>query len=309
MTNSQTIDLYGVLGHPVAHSLSPFIMNRAFRQAGIDAVYHRFDVAPDRLQRAVDGLRTLGARGANVTYPFKEEVVDLVDVPTPDATLIGAINTLVFVHDQIVGDNTDSTGAVAAIEQIAGVTPQDRHFFIYGAGGSARAAAVGLLHAGAGGVTFGVRTPRTAVGPVGRLRETFPVQYVDIVPLGDRIARDDREQAFRNADVVINATPVGMAGVGGTAGTARTDGAAGGSLIEEPSWIRPEQFFFDFVYYPGRTAFLETASKQGAGVIGGAALLVCQAAGSFRQWTGNDFDTAAMLEALETAFPERTLSP
>ena len=306
MTNSQTIDLYGVLGHPVAHSLSPFIMNRAFRQSGIDAVYHRFDVAPDQLRRAIDGLRALGALGANVTYPFKEEVVDLIDVPTPDATLIGAVNTLVFIRDQIVGDNTDSTGTVAAIEQIAGVTPQDRHFFIYGAGGSARAAAVGLLHAGAGGVTFGVRTPRTAVGPIGRLRETFPVQHVDIVPLGDKIARSDREQAFRSADVVINATPVGMAG---TTGTTSEGDATGESLIEEPSWIRPEQFFFDFVYYPGRTRFLETALRQGAGVIGGAALLVCQAAGSFRQWTGNDFDTAAMLEALETAFPERTLSP
>ena len=346
MNDSPSIELYGVLGHPVAHSLSPFIMNRAFRHAGIDAVYHRFDIPPDRLQRAVDGLRTLGARGANITYPFKEDVVDLIDVPTPDATLIGAVNTLVFLQGQIVGHNTDATGAVAAIEQVAGMTPKDRHFFIFGAGGSARAAAVGLLRAGAHGVTFGVRTPRTAVGPIGRIREAFPVQYVDIVPLGDEIARDDRERAFRRAEVVINATPAGMAQVAGSAAHATGDttdgpggaahatggtasgpggaahatggtaagpggisGTAGGSLIEDPSWIRPDQYFFDFVYYPGRTEFLETASKQGAGVIGGAALLVCQAAGSFRQWTGNDFDTAAMLEALETAFPERTLSP
>ena len=352
MTNLPTIELYGVLGHPVAHSLSPFIMNRAFRSAGIDAVYHRFDVPPDRLRRAVEGLRALGARGANVTYPFKEDVLELIDVPTPDATLIGAVNTLVFVNGQIIGHNTDATGAAAAVELVTGMPARERHFFIYGAGGSARAAAVGLLREGAGGVTFGVRTPRRAVGPVGRIREAFPVQYVDIVPLGDGIARADRERAFSHADIVINATPAGMgtsspAGTRGsgdagaatgihdttggrrTAGTQDTDDmgdtsgmgtssptgtrgagdAAGETLIEDPSWIRPEQFFFDFVYYPGRTGFLETALERGAGVIGGAALLVCQAAGSFRQWTGREFDAAAMLEALETAFPERTLGP
>jgi shikimate 5-dehydrogenase len=156
---------------------------------------------------------------------------------------------------------------------------------------------VGLLGAGAASVTFGVRTPANAVGPVGRLRERFPLQAVDILPLDEPIARDDRRRAFRRAHVVINATPVGMG----------TD--PGASLIEDPDWIDPEQCFFDFIYYPGRTRFLETASERGATIVGGAALLVHQAAGSFRQWTGSGFDTVAMLDSLEAAFPERTVRP
>jgi shikimate dehydrogenase len=202
--------LYGVLGHPVTQSLSPFIMNRAFRRSGIDGVYLRFDVRPEHLGRAVDGLKALGARGVNVTYPFKEEIVDFVDVMSPDATLIGAVNTLVFVEGQLVGHNTDASGTAAALEAVAGISPRDRHFFVFGSGGSARAAAAGLLSAGAGGVTLGVRTPANAVSPVGRLRDAFPLQYVDIVPLADDIAREDRRIAFHRADVVINATPVGM---------------------------------------------------------------------------------------------------
>ncbi|MGD8414998.1 MAG: shikimate dehydrogenase [Candidatus Latescibacterota bacterium] len=289
--------LYGVLGHPVAHSLSPFIMNRAFRQSGIDAVYLRFDVRPDQLDRAVGGLRALGARGVNVTFPFKEEIVRFVDVPSPDASLIGAVNTIVMLEGQMVGHNTDASGTVGALETAAGVPPRDRHIFMFGAGGSARAAAVGLLGAGAASVTFGVRTPANAVGPVGRLRERFPLQAVDILPLDEPIARDDRRRAFRRAHVVINATPVGMG----------TD--PGASLIEDPDWIDPEQCFFDFIYYPGRTRFLETASERGATIVGGAALLVHQAAGSFRQWTGSGFDTVAMLDSLEAAFPERTVRP
>jgi shikimate dehydrogenase len=289
--------LYGVLGHPVAHSLSPFIMNRAFRQSGIDAVYLRFDVRPDQLDRAVDGLRALGALGVNVTFPFKEEIVRLIDVPTPDASLIGAVNTVVMLQGQMVGHNTDASGTVGALEAAAGISPGDRHIFVFGAGGSARAAAVGVLGAGAASVIFGVRTPANAVGPVGRLRERFPLQAVDILPLDEPIARDDRRRAFQRADVVINATPVGMGA------------ESGASLIEDPDWISPEQCFFDFIYYPGRTRFLDTASARGATTVGGAALLVHQAAGSFRQWTGSSFDTAAMLDSLEAAFPERTVRP
>jgi shikimate dehydrogenase len=291
------IKLYGVLGHPVAHSLSPFIMNRAFRQSDLDAVYLRFDVQPDQLGRAVDGLRALGARGVNITYPFKEGIVEYVDIPSPDAALIGTVNTLVMLDGQMVGHNTDASGTVAAVEAVAGIPPRDRHFFVYGSGGSARAAAAGLLGAGAGSVTFGVRTPANAVGPVGRLREAFPLQEVNIVPLVDEVAREDRRRAFHRADVVINATPVGMGR------------DAGATLIEDPEWIRPEQCFFDFVYHPGRTAFLEMAAGRGASAVGGAVLLVHQAAESFQQWTGSGFDRPAMLDALEAAFPERTVRP
>jgi shikimate dehydrogenase len=285
--------LYGVIGHPVAHSLSPFIMNRAFRQAEIDAVYLPFDVAPEHLARAVEGLKALGARGVNVTYPFKEAIMQYADVPSPDAQLIGATNTLSVVEGQIIAHNTDAPGAAKALETFGGMQLSDKHVFLFGAGGSARAAAVGLLYAGAAGVTFGVRSPDKAVEPVQRLRDAFPLQAVDIVPIEDPAARDDLARQLLHANVVINATPIGMGGGDQPA------------LIDDTGHIRSGQCFFDFVYYPGRTAFLETADAAGANVLGGLSLLVCQAVESFRQWTGGTFDPREMAVAMEAAFPGR----
>jgi shikimate dehydrogenase len=294
----RTTQLYGVIGHPVAHSLSPFMMNRAFRQADVDAVYLRFDVEPEHFARAVEGLTALGARGANVTYPFKEEILHYVDVPSPDAQLIGAANTLLITDSQIIAHNTDAPGAANALETFAGLAPRDKNIFIFGAGGSARAAAVGLLRAGAGGVTFGVRTPDKAVAPLNKLRDAFPLQSIDFVPLGEALARDDFVGRLRQADVVINATPVGM----GRGAESRHP-----PLVDSPDHIHPGQCYFDFVYHPGRTEFLETASDAGAGILGGVSQLVCQAVESFRQWTGRTFDARDMAEAMEAAFPERTI--
>jgi shikimate dehydrogenase len=282
--------LYGVIGHPVAHSLSPFIMNRAFRQFGIDAAYLRFDVAPDRLARAVEGLVALGARGANVTYPYKEEILQWVDVPSPDAELIGAVNTLVLRDGQIIGHNTDAQGAATALESFGSVSLEASSAFIFGAGGAARAAALGLLRGGAANVTFGVRSPKKQGRTVRRLRDAFPRQVVETV------TANQYRLAIERADIVINATPVG------------SGGGEHPQLIEDPAWIRSDQCCFDFVYYPGDTAFLSAARERGARVLGGVALLVCQAVESFRQWTGRTFDAGATLEALEAAFPERSPS-
>jgi shikimate dehydrogenase len=118
---------------------------------------------------------------------------------------------------------------------------------------------------------------------------------VNIIATGDNTAVDDYRLNFQRADVVINATPLGM-------------GANKQSTpLDNPSWIRSDQCFFDFVYFPGRTRFLVAAAKQGATALGGVSLLVCQAAESFKQWTGRTFDMRSMQEALEAAFPERTV--
>jgi shikimate dehydrogenase len=295
MQKDANIELYGVIGHPVAHSLSPFLMNRAFRARGVNAVYLRFDVRPGQLERAVEGLVTLGARGVNVTYPFKEDALYLVDVPTPETQLIGAVNTLDFRDGRIIGANTDTDGTVSALEIFGDLPPRDKHIFIDGAGGSARAAAPGLLRNGAAGVTFGLRNPEDYEKPVAYLRDHFTEATVAIAPLGDTGPTSDYREHFQRADVVINATPVGMG----------EDSEA--SPLADPSWIRPDQCVFDFVYHPGRTRLLEMAQQAGARPLGGVTLLVCQAAESFQQWTGATFETRTMKAALETAFPERSV--
>jgi shikimate dehydrogenase len=271
--------LFALIGNPVGHSRSPFIMNRAFAAAGMDAHYIALPVPEGQLGAAVDGLALMRAGGANVTYPYKEAVVEHLDRVAGEAERIGAVNTLVCGEDGVSGHNTDAPGTAIAFERLGGVSLVDKEVFIFGAGGSARAAAWGVLSAGAKGVAFAVRSPEDATRRIAALREWFrtPIECV----------RTDDRVSFEIADVVINATPVGM-----------RDG--GKTLIADESWIRPDQCFFDFVYHPRRTAFLDAAERRGAKTIDGLALLVSQASVSFHLWTGEEFDVGDMAAALDT---------
>lgn len=286
MSSGRTL-LYGLIGNPVSHSLSPFIMNRAFSEIGLDAVYMAFGMRPALLETALGGLYAMGAGGVNVTFPFKEEVLYHLDVVSSDADLAQAVNTIVFLDGEVHGFNTDAPGTATALEAFAEVSLEGSSAFIYGCGGSARAAAYGLLERGVDRVVFGVRAPEKAEMVVERYRFAFPEQEVDMVPLLDAGIRDLRRREIRDAAVVINATPVGMAGV------------SEGTLIEDPAWIRPGQCWFEFVYHPVRTPFLQAAAAAGAKTLGGIALLVSQAAETFRLWTDHSFDIDEMAQATE----------
>ena len=279
--------LFGLVGNPVAHSLSPFIMNRAFMQIGIDAIYIGVGVGPELLPATMNGLSSLGAMGINITYPFKEEALYHLDIVASDADLVQAVNTLVFYDDEIHGYNTDAPGTATALEVFTDVPIEQSSVFIYGGGGSARAAAYGLLERGCQRVTFAMRSHKKAEMVIERFNYAFPEQDVTYVVLDDDNHATRRREAFKGAGVVINATPVGMAGV------------AEGSLIEDKSWIHRDQCFFDFVYHPRHTPFLETARARGARTLGGLALLVSQAAESFRLWTDQTFDVKEMAEAVD----------
>jgi shikimate dehydrogenase len=279
--------LFGLIGDPVAHSLSPFIMNRAFASLGLDAIYVAFGVRPDRLSVSFAGLASLGVGGLNVTYPYKEEILYHVDAISPEAEIINAANTIARFEDELHAFNTDAPGTAAAIETFTPTPVENAHVFIFGVGGSARAAAYGLLERGAQSVTFGVRSMERGAMASERLQYAFPEQHVAFVPLESEEFASERRAAFRGAHIVINATPVGMIDHENT------------QLIENSSWISPRQTFFDFVYHPRRTLFLDTARRAGATTLGGLALLVSQAAESFRIWTDQTFDVKEMAETVE----------
>lgn len=288
MTDAESTALYGLIGNPVSHSLSPFIMNQAFRRHGTDAIYMAFSVKPEALANAIDGFVAVGAAGFNVTYPFKEAVLKHADILSPDAELIHAVNTVVLNEGKIHGYNTDAPGAAYALEVCARLSLDGKHVFIFGAGGAARAIACGVLQKGAHSVTFCTRSPEKAGEFVERYRTTFSGRVIDCVILQDPDNADGRRRAFERADVVINATPIGM------------DVVEEFALIENADWISPQQCFFDLVYHPRKTAFLEAAGSRGARTLDGLTLLVSQAAVSFRLWTGQSFDVKHMLEAVES---------
>ncbi len=280
--------LFGLIGDPVAHSLSPFIMNRAFEGLGLDAMYVAFGIKPDRLAPSVMGLNALGAAGLNVTYPYKEDILYHIDAISSEAEVINAVNTVMFFDNEVNGFNSDAPGTVTALETFTDVLIEGTHAFVYGLGGSGRAAAYGLLERGAERVTFGTRSMENVPLVLDRFQYAFPEQDIDFVKIGGIEDLDRRREAFRDADIVINATPVGMAGL-----------EKAGDLIEDASWIRNDQTFFDFVYYPKQTAFLQTAQRAGAKTLGGIALLVSQAMESLRIWLDEGFDVKEMAEAVE----------
>lgn len=273
--------LFCLVGDPVAHSLSPFIMNSALEAAGIKGKYVAMRVPIGQLPGAIAAVRAKAMSGVNITYPHKEDVLDLVDEMTDAVEVIGATNTLVLDRSRLVAHNTDCVGAVRALESIGATAIKDKSAAIFGAGGAARAAAFGLLDAGAVKVTFLVRDPRKRADGFVRLRERFGVDRV----AADKHGGDAARAVVNAADIVINATPLGMGGTDSTP-------------LPDDSWAQSAQCFFEFVYHPRSTPFLRTAERAGARTIEGLALLVGQAQAGFELWTGHSFPLTDMFDAV-----------
>jgi len=262
VTTSRT-RLVCLLGHPVAHSISPEIHTAAFSAAGVDAAYLACDVAAERLAEAVRGLRALAFLGANVTVPHKRAVLGLVDAGTPEAEAVGAANTLFWEGDRLLADNTDAAGLQSVLEQElrldAGATA-----VILGAGGAARAAAVALGRLGA------------RVEVVARREDAAR----EVAALARRLGADTGP--VTDPHVVVNATPLGLQGE---------------ALPERFMRLGPGQVALDLVYGPTDTPFLAAARATGAEAHDGTGMLVAQAARAFERWTGG----AAPLEAMRAA--------
>lgn len=260
-----------VIGHPVRHSLSPVIHNAAFRALELDWAYLAFEVAPGEARQALDAMRVLGIEGLNVTMPHKAEVAAAVDRLSPVAASLGAVNTVVRHGDELVGDNTDGDGFLAALED-DGFDPAGCRCVVVGAGGAGRAVVHALGRAGAADVAVVARRPEAAEAAAA---------------LGGRTGGPDDVAA---ADLVVNATPVGMAGV--------TDLHHERQVPFEPGLLRAGQLVVDLVYEPLMTPLLQAARKQGAAATNGVGMLLHQAALAFEQWTGQPAPLPAMSAAL-----------
>lgn len=260
----------GVMGHPVRHSLSPVLHNAAFRALDLDWAFLAFDVAPGDGRAAVMGALALGVEGLSVTMPHKQEVIGSVEELTPTAARLGAVNTVFRRGTTFVGDNTDGPGFLAALEADEGFDPKGRPCVVLGAGGAARAIVLALAQVAAAEVVV-----------VGRNAD----RAAAAAALGGKQARVGRDSDIPGADLVVNATPVGMSGVGE------------GELPVPPELLRPGQLVVDLVYSPLRTPLLRAAKERGAVAVSGLGMLIHQAALAFRLWTGEDPPREAMSAA------------
>lgn len=261
-------DIYGVIGWPLAQSLSPLIHNTGFQTLNLPGVYLRWEVAPDNLPRFLDAVRTLPVRGLSVTIPHKVAVMPLLDGLTREAEAVGAVNTLFWEDGKLRGDNTDVTGFMAPLKALD--LPADMPVLLLGAGGAARAVAAGLTLAGFRQIRIATPSDKSHLP----LAERFGLKAVPWK------ARHDAP-----AGLVINTTPLGMRG--------KHEG-------ESPcdfALLRPAEncpaLAYDIVYNPLKTTFLADAEAHGRRCISGDEMFFGQGDAQFLCWTGQHLPPAA----------------
>ena len=277
-TGSGPTRLYGIMGHPIGHSLSPLMHTLAFRHLGLDAVYLPFSVAPDDLGNAVAGAVALGMGGFNVTIPHKETIMPCLDEITEEARAIGAVNTVQIRDGHAIGHNTDGTGFLLPLNRVP--TPVSQlGACVLGAGGAARALAAALLGAGCPRLIIANRTFTRGERLAAELQSRHAGAEVRSIHMSD--AAD----AARQSRLVVNSTSMGMHQGDGSP---LPDGCLG-----------PEHVAYDIVYRPLITPFLKDARAAGATTIGGLDMLIGQGAAAFAIWTGLSFPLEAVRPTLE----------
>jgi shikimate dehydrogenase len=276
--------LYGIIGHPVGHSRSPAMHNRAFAVLGMDAVYVPFAVTPDRLEHAVRGIRGLDLRGVNVTLPYKTAIMSLLDRVEPDAQAIGAVNTVVRDGSKLCGTNTDAPGLARALVE-ADIQLSGLRATVLGAGGAARACVVGLGRAGLKEITLAARNEQQAASLVADL-----AAVVHPARLGSCAWQTTSlGVAFAATDLLVQATSATL---------------NGGVVAEEFASALPLPMLprhaavVDIVYHPLETSVLHAARAEGLKTVDGLGMLLHQAALSFELWTGRTAPLAEMRAAL-----------
>lgn len=267
--------LTALLGSPVAHSISPLMHNESFRLLGLDYVYLCFDVNEDTLPAAVEGLKTCGIRGFNLTMPNKNKIVELLDELSPAARLIGAVNTVVNDDGHLTGYNTDGVGYMQAVKD-AGYDITGKTITIMGAGGAATAICAQAALDGVEKIHIFARETSRFWDRTQKLAEninsTLPCKAV----LHENKDTAALAQAISESALLLNATSVGMA--------PNTEG----TIIEDTSLYHPDLIVSDVIYNPRETRFLKEAREAGCRTFNGMYMLLYQGAEAFRLWTGKE---------------------
>lgn len=279
--------LTGIIGHPLTYTISPAIHNAVFGKLGMNFAYVPLVVEPDKLFGALEGLRSLGFVGVNVTMPFKEAVLPFMDDIASYAQMVGAVNTIHIRDGQLIGYNTDGRGFIASLENDAGFDPSGKRAVILGAGGGARSVAASLCLAKCVGITVVNRTIERAESLVEMISTKFGDCAAQAIPTGDAAVK----KAVSEADLVINATPAGV------------DAAV--EVPEAIGYVGAKQLVFDLVYKPEESPVITAAQKKGASVLNGLGMLVYQGASAFEIWTGRNAPPEIMFEAAREALAER----
>ncbi len=263
----------GLIGYPVEHSLSPVMHNSAFEALELDYCYVTFSVEPSRLEEAIKGIRALGIAGINVTVPHKEAVMKFLDRIDDEAKEIGAVNTVVNKEGLLIGYNTDGRGFMASLNENC-YSPQGKRVFIVGAGGASKAVAYYLSKEASELFIYDIDRQKS-LNLVNHLKGHVKVT-------GAKITVAEDISTIREANIVINATPLGL-------------------KPEDPSpvdieLLHKDQIVCDLIYK--ETRLLREASLKGCQTIDGLGMLLWQGVFAFELWTGKKPPVEVMRKAL-----------
>ena len=259
----------GIIGYPLSHTLSPSMHNFIYQKLGIDVEYKKWEISPNNLKSHIEKINNENFIGANITVPYKEKIVPLLDEIRNEAKFTGAVNTIVKNNNKLIGYNTDVYG----IEQTLDIKLKNdviNNAVIFGAGGAAKAALFVLLQRGLNNLTIVNRTKSNALKMISKFNNVNCDQT--IITLNEK---SQIKSACLSADLIINTTILGMKG----------SGYEDISPIDS-TFIDSNSVIFDMVYNPTKTQLIKIALERNANIIEGLNMLVYQAIKSIELWTG-----------------------
>ncbi|MCG3115232.1 MAG: shikimate dehydrogenase [Candidatus Manganitrophus sp. SA1] len=281
--------IFGIFGHPVAHTLSPLMHNAAFDALGLPYRYLPFEVRPDRLEGAVKGILPLGILGVNVTIPHKETILPFLDEIDEEAGKVGAVNTIEVAADRLIGRNTDGHGFLESLRE-RNVDLSGKRVILLGAGGAAKGIAVALAQQPIAEMVIAARTALRGKALADRVTAVAPRLKTSIigVDFGPGFPADSDRPTL-----LVNTTPLGM--------------KQGDPSPFPPRLLDPRWSVADLIYRPEETPLLAAAKEGGATVIPGLGMLLHQGALAFEIWTKQKAPLSKMRQALQGALSRDSL--
>ena len=275
----------GLVGYPVSHSLSPIMQQAAFDALEVDACYVLWETPEDQLPEKINSLRSPTILGANITIPYKENVLHLVDACDPFAARIGAINTIVNRNGRLFGYNTDAPGFITALLELEDHPFEcaGKNVVILGTGGAARAAVVGLVDKGVGGILLVGRT-ETQLQKILQDVEALTSNSTTLLK-GALFGDPDVTASLPQTDLVVNATPIGL----------KPDDL---TLLIDVNTLPTSAVVMDMIFNPPLTPLLRSAKAHGCQIMNGLSMLLYQGALAFELWTSCPAPIQVMQRAL-----------
>ncbi len=282
-----TTKLIILLGNPLGHSLSPAMHNHVLKKLGLDYCYIPVEITSDNLKTVFKGLTKMNVAGFNVTIPHKIQIMEYLDEIDSLAATIGAVNTISVTDGRTKGYNTDGEGFIRALEKEANITVAEKHIFLIGCGGAARAIAMTLACQKAEKIYILNRTQQKAEALAAEINDKIrPCAHVVST------SYEVQQKVLKECDILVNCTSLGM--------TPHQD-----ELPIEPSLLTPNLVVTDIVYNPLTTKLLQAARQRGCPIVTGLGMLVYQGAAAFTIFTKKKPLTEEMFDIVYTSLKEK----